>query len=131
MGLFNIKVSLENGSKVMAFLDISIEKIFITKKLIKDINLAIKQGFMLELVSYINHNCFCIDVKVIIQRLKTRHLIFIVNTNDHNFISGHLVLNYGKLCQKYKPDKIFNTIMHLYMDQTSVFHTLTSQRPTN
>ena len=49
-----------------------------------------RQGPKLELVSYIDHSssffCFCEDVEVAIRELKTRHPIFLVEAEDHDFV---------------------------------------------
>lgn len=90
----------------------------IIKKLIENANLAIKQSLKLELVFYTSliryFFALCVDVEIAIKELKIKHLIFVAEISDHNFILGHLFLKNVKFSQKHKLDKIFNTITHLY-----------------
>lgn len=76
----------------MVLLDTSAEINMIIQEIIQDINLAIKQGFKLELVSYTSHSrsffSFYEDVKVVIGEFKIRYQIFIVEAGDHDFILG-------------------------------------------
>ena len=115
----------------MALLDTGAEINLMTRKVMKDANLAMKQGPKLKLVSYTSHNRpfldLCKDVEVAIEGLKTRHPIFVVETNDHNLVLGQPFLNSVKFSQEYKPNEIFGTITHLHTDQTTVFHTLAPQ----
>lgn len=89
------------------------------KKLIEDINLAIKLGFTLELVLYIRYSCsffgFCEDIEVVIRGLKIKYLIFIIEARNYNLILDQSFLNSIKFSQKYKPDKIFDIITYLYI----------------
>lgn len=116
MGLFKAKVCLKDGSKVIALLDTGAEINVMIRKLIKNTNLAMRQGLRLELVSYLEHNHlflnFCDDLKVAIRGLKIRHPIFVIEARDHDLVLNHLFLNSVKLSQKYKPNKIFGSITH-------------------
>lgn len=89
----------------------------------------------LELIFYTSHNyfflCLCEDIEIAIKGLKIRHLIFIVEQRDHYLILSQLFLNLVKFSQKYKPDSIFETITHLYTQQSAVFQTLVSQNLAN
>ena len=110
------KVRLEDGSKVTAALDTGAEINVMTREVMEDAGLAIHRGPKLELVSHTCH-CrfffgFCEDVEVAIGGLKTRHLIFIVENENHNLVLGQPFLNSVKFSQKYKPDGIFGTNTH-------------------
>lgn len=128
MRLPKAKVYLKDWSKVTTLFDIGAEINVMTRKLIKDTNLAMRRRLKLELVLHISHNHpflgFCEDVKVVIKKLKTKHLIFVIETGDHDFVLGQLFLNSMKFNQKYKPDKIYSTITHPHTYQTAVFYTL-------
>lgn len=91
------KIYLENGFNVITLLDASVEINIMTKKLIKDVHLAIRQGPKLELVSHIGYSWlflnFCEDVEVSIGRLKTRHSIFVIEARDHDLALDQLFLN--------------------------------------
>lgn len=50
------KIRLKSGSNITVSLDSGAKINVMIKKLIKDINLAIKQRFKLELISYISYN---------------------------------------------------------------------------
>lgn len=97
--------------------------------------MAIQRGPKLELISYTSHSylflSLCEDVEVVIEGLKIRHLIFIVRTRDHDLILGQSFLNLVKFSQEYKPDRIFGTIIHLYIHQSAVFRTLALYNPAN
>ena len=56
MGSSKVKVCLKNSFKVTTFLDTGTEINIMTKKLIEDANLAIKQGPKLKLISHTGHN---------------------------------------------------------------------------
>ncbi len=94
----------------------------------EDANLAMYWGSKLELVSHTGHiRSFldlCGDVEIAIERLKTRHPILVVKTSDHNLVLGQSFLNSIKFSQKYKPERIFGTIMHPQMHQKAIFWTL-------
>lgn len=94
MGLLKAKVYCKNDSKVTALLDTGIKINVMIRKLIKDVNLAIKQGPKLELVFYTGHNHFflgfCEDVEVAIKGLKTRHQIFVLKAGDYDLVLGQL-----------------------------------------
>lgn len=129
------KVCLKNGSKITILLDTDAEINIMIRKLIKDVNLAIKQRPKLELVSHIgySHPFFglCKNMKVAIKRLKTRHPISVVEAGNYDLVLGQLFLNSVKFSQEYKPDKIFNIITHLHILQIFIFCTLASQDPAN
>lgn len=135
MGSPKAKVHLKDGFKVIAFLDTSAEINFIIKKLMENINLAIKQGLKLELVLHIDHSrfflSFCEDIEVIIEGLKTRYPIFIIETRDHDFVLGQPFLNFVKFSQEYKSDEIFGTITRLHTHQIAIFRILATQNPAN
>lgn len=125
MGSPKAKVRLEDGSKVTALLDTSAEINVMTRELIEDANLAIRQGPKLELVLHMGHSCpflgFCEDVELAIGGFKTRHPIFVVETGDHDLVLSQPFLNFVKFSQEYKPDRIFGTITHPYIYQTAIF----------
>ena len=68
MGLLKAKIRLKDSFKVTTLLDTGVEINVMTRKLIEDINLAIRQKTKLELVSYIRHSRLflglCEDVEV-------------------------------------------------------------------
>lgn len=73
----------------------------------------------LELISYIGYNylflSFCKDVKMVIRKFKIKYLIFIIEIRDYDFVLKQSFLNLIKFSQKYKSDKIFSIIIHLYI----------------
>lgn len=71
------------------------------------------------------------DIKVAIKRLKIRYPIFIVKARDYDLVIGQLFLNFVKFYQKYKSDKIFDTIIHLHIYQTAIFYILALQNLAN
>lgn len=90
MGLLKTKAYIKNSSKVTIFLDTDIEIYIMTKKFMKNTNLAIKQRPNLEFVSHTSYNRLffglCEDLKVAISGLKTRYPIFVIEARDHDFI---------------------------------------------
>lgn len=106
-----------------------------TRELMEDANLAMRQGSKLELVSYTGHNwsffSLCEDVGVAIEGLKTRHLIFVVEARHYDVVLGQPFLNSVKFSKEYKPDKIFGTIIYPHTYQTAIFRTLAHQDSTN
>lgn len=52
------------------------------------------------MVSHIGHSQFFLryyeDVEVVIKRLKTRHLIFVVEARDYDFVVSQPLLNFVK-----------------------------------
>ena len=94
-----------------------------------------RRGPKLELVSHTGHRRhflgFCKDIEVTIQGLKTRHPIFIVEYRDHDLVLGQPFLNLVKFSQEYKPDGIFDIIMHPQTQQSAIFRTLATQNPAN
>lgn len=129
MGSPKAKVGLEDRSKVTILLDTDAKINVIIRKVIKDASLAMRRALKLEIVSHTGYSHsflgLCKDVEVSIRRLQTRHPIFIVETGDHNFVLGQLVLNSVKFSQEYKLDGIFGIITYPYTQQSAVFWTLT------
>lgn len=80
--------------------------------------LAMQYGPKLELISYIDHSrpffSLCKNIKIVIKKLKTKHLIFLVKQRNHDLVLGQLFLYLIKFSQEYKPDSIFDTIIYLY-----------------
>lgn len=66
----------------MILLNTYAEIYIMTRDLIEDGNLAMRQGPKLELISYMGHSQIFLglwkDVEVAIGGLKTRHLIFVI-----------------------------------------------------
>lgn len=135
MGLSKAKVRLKDGFKVTALLDASTKMNVMTRKLIKEANLAMRKKLKLEWVSYTSHRRPFLklyeNIEIAIRGLKIRHPIFIVEVEDHKLVLGQSFSNSMKFCQKYKPNEIFGTITHPYMHQTAVFRTLALQDPVN
>lgn len=92
MGSSKTKVYLKDGPKVTALLDINVEINVMTTELMENINLAMRQGHKLELVSYTRYSqpfCgFCKNLEIANRGLKTRYPIFVVEAGDHNLILG-------------------------------------------
>lgn len=63
---------------------------------------------------------------IVIEELIIKYQIFIIEIGDCDLMFIQLFLNSMKFCQKYKPDKIFGTIIHPYIHQTFVFYILIS-----
>lgn len=99
-----------------------------TRKLIEIVNLDIRQRLKLELVSNTDYSGFffgfCEDIEIVLEEFKTRHLIFVIEAGDHDLVLGQFFLNSVKFSQKYKLDRIYDTIIYLYIYQTAVFQTL-------
>lgn len=135
MGSPKANVYLEEGFKVIALLDTGAKINIMTKKLIKETNLAMRRGSKVELVLYTGHSQpffgVCKDVEVVIGGIKTRHPIFLIETEDHDLVLGQPFLNSVKFSQEYKPNEIFGTITHPDTHQTAVFCTLALQDLTN
>lgn len=131
----NVKIRLEDSSKVTVLLNTGAEMNVMTRELIEDANLAIRRGLKLELVLHTSHRYpffgLCKDVKAVIGGLRTRHPVFMVEVRDHDLVLGELFLNSIKFNQEYKLDRIFDTITHPHMHQTVVFYTLAPQDPIN
>ena len=125
IGSAKAKVHLKNGLKVMVFLDTDVEINVMTRKLIKDTNLTMRQGPRLELVSHTGHSRLFHglyeDVEVAIGELKTSYPIFVIEVGDYDLVLGHLFLNSVKFSQEYKSNRIFGTITHPYIHQTAIF----------
>lgn len=81
--------------------------------------MAIKKEYKLELISITSYSGpflgFYEDFKVAIRGLKTKHLIFVVETGDHELILSQSFLNFIKFSQNYKLVRIFGTIIYLYI----------------
>ena len=109
---------MKDSSKIIALLDIGAEINVITRKLMEEVNLAMKKESKVELILYTGHNWrflgLCEDVEIAIRGLKTRHPIFVVEAEDYDLILGQPFLNSVKFSQEYKPDGILGTIMHRY-----------------
>ena len=135
MGSPKAKVHLEDGSKVTAFFDTGAEINVITRELMEDANLAMRQGPKLELVSHTGHSRSFLgvyeDFEVAIGGLKTRHPILVVEAGDHDLVLGQRFLNSVKFSQEYKSDGIFGTITHPNTYQTAVFRTLAPKDSAN
>ncbi|MCJ1348653.1 hypothetical protein MMC31_006886, partial [Peltigera leucophlebia] len=86
------KVRLEDGSKITALLDTDAGINVMTKEVMKDAGLAMRQRPKLELVLHMGHSRpflgLCKDVEVAIGGLKTRHPIFVVEAGDHYLVLG-------------------------------------------
>lgn len=69
----------------------------ITRKVIKDARLVIKQGSKLELVLYMGYSRLflnlCKDIEVVISGLKTKYSIFIIELRDYDLVLEQLFLN--------------------------------------
>lgn len=91
------KVCFENGSKVLVLLDTGAETNIIIKKSMQNTRLAMTQDACLELVSYTGHSQLlldlCKDVKVVVNGLKIRHSIFVIEHKNHNLILRQSFLN--------------------------------------
>lgn len=135
MGSPKAKVRLEDGSKITALLDTGAEINVMTREIMEDTGLAMRQGPKLELVSHTGHSRpflgLCEDVEVAIGGLKTRHPIFVVEHGDHDLVLGQPFLNMVKFSQEYKPDGVFGTITHPETMESAVFRTLSSKDPAN
>ena len=63
-----------------------------TRKLIEDANLDIKQTPKLELVSNTNYSglffSFCEDMEIVLEELKTKHLIYVIKAGDYDLVLG-------------------------------------------
>lgn len=94
---FKAKVYLKNSSKITVFLVTNVEINVISKKLIKEANLAIRQGSKIEFVFYTSDSrlfsSLCKDIEIAIKRLKTRHLIFLIKAGNHDFVLSQPFLN--------------------------------------
>lgn len=95
IGSPKVKVCHKNCFKITTFLDTDIEINTIIRKLIKDVNLAIK-GPKLELILYIGYNCFYKDIKVAIKEFKTRNLILIIEASNYDLVLSQSFLNFVK-----------------------------------
>ena len=97
MGSPKAKVRLEDGPKVLALLDTGAEINVMTKEVMEDAGLAMRQGPRLELVSHTGHSWpflgLCEDVEVAVGSWKTRHPIFVVEHGDHDLVLGQPFLN--------------------------------------
>lgn len=55
------------------------------------------------------------DIKIAIEGIKIKYLIFIIKVEDYNLILSQSFWNFIKFSQKYKLNKILGIIMHLHM----------------
>ena len=87
-----------------------------TRQIIEDAGLAMRQKPKLELVLHTNYNQFflglCEDIEVTIGGLKTRHLIFVIEARHHDLVLGQPFLNTVKFSHNYKLDGIFSFIIY-------------------
>lgn len=92
IGSPKVKVGFEDGSRVMTLLDTRVEMNIMTRELMEDATLAMRQGSKLDLISNTGQSCFflglCEDVEVVIGGLKTRYPIFVIETRDHDLVLG-------------------------------------------
>lgn len=83
-----------------------------------------REGPKLELVFHNGHSHFFLsfyeDVEVVIEGFKMRYPIFVIKASDHNIVLSQYFLNFIKFSQKYKLDRIFSIITHLYIDQIAI-----------
>lgn len=90
MGSPKAKVRLEDGSKITALLDTGAEINVMTREVMEDAGLAMRQGPKLVLISHIGHSRpflgLCGDVEVAIGDLKTRHPIFVVEARNYDLV---------------------------------------------
>ena len=90
MGSPKAKIRLENSSKVTALLDTGAKINIMTRKLMEEVNLIMRKGLKLELVSHTGHSRpflkLCENVEVAIKGLKTRHPIFVAETGDYDLV---------------------------------------------
>lgn len=84
------KVRLEDGSKILAFLDNNSEINMITSKFMENFQLAMRQRPKLELLLYTERSKSFLnlskDVEIAISGLKTQHLIFMIEAGDHDLV---------------------------------------------
>ena len=122
---------MEDSSKVTALLDTGAEINVMTRKLIKDAKLAMRQGPKLVLVAYTGHSRpflgFCEDDEIAIGGLKTRDPIFVIKSGNFDFVLGQPFFNSVKFSQEYKPDETFGISTHLHTHQTAIFQILVPQ----
>lgn len=81
----------------MAHFDIGAEINVITRKVMKDTELAMRQKPKLELILHTKYSLpflnLCEDIKVAISGLKTRHLIFVIKVENHDLVLEQPFLN--------------------------------------
>lgn len=135
MGSPKAKVHLEDSFKVIALLDTNVDINIMTRELMEDVNLAMRQGDKLELIPHTGHNqhffCLCENIEIAIRGLKTRHPIFVIEVGDYDLVLSQLFLNSVKFSQEYKLDEVFGTVTHLHTYQMAVFRTMAPQNPAN
>lgn len=135
MGFPKAKVRLEDGSKTMVLLDTGAEINLMTKEIMEDARLAMRQGPKLELVLYISLSRpflgLCEDIEIAIRGLKTRHPIFVVEAGDHDLVLGQQFLHTVKFSQDYKLDGIFGSIIYPQTQESAIFRTLSPHDPAN
>lgn len=110
------KIRLEDGSKIIALLDTGAEINVMTREVMEDTKLAMKQGPKLELVLHTGHSRPFLglyeDVGLTIGGLKIRHLLFMVEVGDLDLVLEQPFLNAVKFSQDYKPDGVFASITY-------------------
>lgn len=92
MRYLKAKIRLKNGFKIIVLLDIGAKINIIIKEVIKDIRLIMRQRLKLELILYTGYSQLFLglykDVKVIIEGLKIRHPIFVIEAKNHYLVLG-------------------------------------------
>lgn len=90
IGLFKDKLCLKNKFKVTTLLNIDTIIKILTKKLMKDAHLVIKQVAKLKLIIFTDFTSFLIglyeNMKILIKYLKIKYLIFITKAKDNNLV---------------------------------------------
>lgn len=90
MKFLKVKVILKDGSKIIALFDTGAKINVMIKKVMKNARLVMRQRQKQELVLYKDHNKLFLklykNVEVAISGLKIRHLIFVIETRDHNLV---------------------------------------------
>lgn len=74
----------------MAVFDTSAEINKMTRDIIKDVGLVIKQKQKLELILHTRQSWFFLglykDIKIVIDSLNSKYSIFVVKVKDHSFV---------------------------------------------
>lgn len=123
MGMPKANVGLEDGFKITALQNTGAEINVMTKEVMEDAGLAMRQGPKLELVSHTGHS------RPFLGGLKIRHPVFVIEHRDHDLVLGQPFLNAVKFCQDYKSDGVFGTITHPQTIDSAVFRTLLPKDP--
>lgn len=129
------KIRQKDDLKITAFFITSAKINVMTKGVMENAELAIKEGPKLELVLHTGHNRpflgLCKDIKVAISGLKIRHPIFMIETRDYNLVLEQLFLNAIKFSQNCKQDGVFSSIIRSQTQKSAIFYTLSPQDPAN